>query len=408
MIDSKELTTFIMAGGKGERLYPLTIHRAKPAVPFAGIYRIIDFTLSNCINSGIRRIHVLTQYKSRSLERHVIQGWNIFEPELGEYIDIMPAQQRTGDHWYLGTADSVYQNIDLVDLEQSKYVLILAGDHIYKMNYAKMLNVSLEKNADVVVGLVEIEKDRSLPFGTCELDSDMRISGFKEKSPDPHTIPGRDQFCYISMGIYSFRTEVLKEVLKKNYESEKTDHDFGKNILPMMVKSGYKVYGYTFKDENTGFIRYWRDVGDVSAYYECNIELAGVSPLFNLYDRKWPIRTYKGQYPPVKTVFADEKRRGHALDSLISDGCILSGGFVNHSVLSPNVRVNSFAEVHDSILFENVNIGRNAKIKKAILDKNVEVRENIEIGYDLKKDKERFFTTPDGIVVIPRDTVVDA
>jgi len=403
----KKLSTFVMAGGKGERLYPLTRDRAKPAVPFGGVYRIIDFTLSNCINSGIGKIHILTQYKSISLARHLKMGWNIFHSELGEYIEVLPAQQRYGAHWYRGTADAIYQNIYTIEREDPDYVLILAGDHIYKMDYAKMLRAHVDRGAEVTVGVVDLPKEQGRHFGVLELDTQDRIVGFEEKPLEPKTLPDKPDRICASMGIYVFSLNTLYEELIPDARKE-SDHDFGKNILPQMM-GRRKLLAYRFVDENQKEISYWRDIGTLGAYYEANMDLVKVSPEFNLYDQRWPIRTYQPQLPPVKMVFADPgegARRGEALDSILSTGCVISGGQVIRSVLSPEVRVNSYASVEDSVLMDGASIGRRAKVRKAIIDKYVEILPDTTIGYDLEKDRKRFRVTADGIVVIPKGRII--
>ncbi|MDP3787205.1 MAG: glucose-1-phosphate adenylyltransferase [Candidatus Omnitrophota bacterium] len=406
----KNIVTFIMAGGKGERLYPLTRDRTKPAVPFGGIYRIIDVTLSNCINSGIRKIHVLIQYKCNSLIRHLRLGWNIFDAELGEYIDIVPAQMRVRESWYMGTADSIYQNLYFVDTEKPEYVLILAGDHIYKMNYGEMLDYHIAKKADCTVAVVEVDKKEASQFGIIEVDRDSRILGFEEKPKVPKTIPQDPKHVYASMGIYVFNTSVLREELTADAQNEESKHDFGKNILPAMVAKKAKVYAYNFKDENKKEAQYWRDIGTLEAYYEANMDLVQVTPIFNLYDKDWPIRTYMEKCPPAKFIFAggdDGNRIGAAYDSMISGGCIISGGTIERSVLSPNVRVNSYSHVADSVIMEGVDIGRNAKIKRAIIDKDVTIPQGTEIGYDPEEDKKRFTVTESGLVVVAKGTVIE-
>ncbi|MDD5450179.1 MAG: glucose-1-phosphate adenylyltransferase [Candidatus Omnitrophica bacterium] len=402
----RKILAFVMAGGVGERLYPLTLYRAKPAVPFGGIYRIIDFTLSNCINSGIRKIHVLIQYRSISLTRHLIMGWSIFDSELGEYIDVIPAQHIEGRHLYLGTADSIYQNLDAVNVEDPEFVLILAGDHVYKMNYQEMLQFHIDTRADCTVSVVEMGKGKSKQLGILEVDNRGKILGFQEKPEKPKTIPGNPKMVYASMGIYMFSRKILEEVLREDAKNKRSAHDFGRNILPWMVKSGYNVCAYNFKDENKKEAKYWRDIGSVDAYYEANMDLIQVSPVFNLYDREWPIRTYQEQNPPAKTVFAQTQeeggRRGMALDSLVSPGCIISGGKVERSILSPNVRVNSYSSIVDSVVMEGVDIGRHARIRRAIIDKDVQIPKREEIGYNLRKDKKRFMVTKTGIVVVAK------
>ncbi|HEX8950126.1 MAG TPA: glucose-1-phosphate adenylyltransferase [Dissulfurispiraceae bacterium] len=402
----KDVLAIILAGGKGERLHPLTIHRAKPAVPFGGKYRIIDFSLSNCINSGVRKMSVFTQYKSLSLDRHLALGWEkLFNPELGEFITTIPPQQRTGERWYEGTADAVYQNIYFIEKEKPSYLLILSGDHIYKMDYSEMLAFHLEKGALGTVAAIEVDKGSAPSFGIMEVDSEWRIVGFEEKPQAPKTIPGNSEQCLASMGVYLFNTEAIIEELKSD-AARSSAHDFGKNIIPDMMGKG-KLFAYNFRDENNKEAQYWRDVGTIDAYWEANMDLASVDPLLNLYDKEWPIRTYQCQNPPAKFVFAQEfkgGRLGIALDSIVCDGCIISGGRVQNSILSPNVRINSWVSVRDSVLMENVEIGRYAKIRKAIVDKDVYIPEDTTIGYNLDEDRKRFEVSPKGVVVIPKGT----
>lgn len=405
----KRLSTFVMAGGKGERLKPLTRDRAKPAVPFGGIYRVIDFTLSNCINSGIRRIHVVTQYKSHSLAKHIKVGWNLFHSELGDYIDVVPAQQRVGEHWYRGTADAIYQNFYLLRREEPESILVLAGDHIYKMDYSKMLQYHIECRAEVTVGVVEMPREQSPQFGVVQVDRGNRIVGFEEKPGIPRTIPGSPDRIYASMGIYIFEASTLYEELLPEAVHETTRHDFGRDILPQVL-ARRRIFAYPFVDENLSDPPYWRDIGTLEAYYDANMDLVSVSPQFNLYDRRWPVRTYQPQLPPVKMVFADEgknARRGEALDSTLSSGCIISGGRVVRSVLSPQVRVNSYSLVEESVLMDGVEVGRYARVRRAIVDKDVKIPPGATIGFDLEEDSRRFTVTPSGIVVVPRGTVVE-
>jgi glucose-1-phosphate adenylyltransferase len=398
----------ILAGGKGERLHPLTLHRAKPAVPFGGIYRIIDFTLSNCINSGIRKIAVLTQYKSLSLDKHLRLGWNFFSGELNEFIISVPPQQRVGDKWYQGTADAIYQNIYMIEKDAPDHLLILAGDHIYKMDYAEMLRFHQQEQADATVAAIEVPIDQASSFGVIAVEEDScRIVGFEEKPKRPKAIPGRPDMAFASMGVYLFNTKKILEHLRFDALQD-TSHDFGKNIIPEMMRTS-KVCAYNFIDENKKAAKYWRDVGTIDAYWEANRDLVSVDPLLNLYDSAWPMRTYQAQNPPAKFVFAQEKkggRRGSALDSIIAHGCILSGGLVQNSVLSPNVRVNSYTEVHDSILMENVDIGRHCRIRRAIIDKDVIIPPGTKIGYNLAEDRKRFHVTPSDIVVIGKGVSV--
>jgi len=402
----RKVLTFIMAGGKGERLLPLTKDRTKPAVPFGGIYRIIDFTLSNCINSGMRKIYILTQYKSASLQRHIRLGWNFLPSELGQFIELLPAQQRVGDSWYMGTADAIYQNLYTLEMDRPDEVLILAGDHIYKMNYYSMIDVHREQNADLTVGVVEIDKTKSRQLGVVEADAAGRVTGFHEKPANPKTIPGKPDKIYGSMGIYVFNQSVLMQELLEDAKNNKSSHDFGKDIIPQMLKKGMKIVAYNFcnKDKDQ---EYWRDIGTIDAYYEANMELIQVNPTFNLYDQEWLIRTFQEQYPPVKTVHSGDKEEGRVglvLDSIVSEGCVVSGGRVQRSILSPNVRINSFSEVYDSILMESVHVGRHAKIKRAIIDKDVSIPQGMVIGFNLEEDKKRFFVSDSGIVVVAKGT----
>jgi len=404
----RKVLTFIMAGGKGERLLPLTKDRTKPAVPFGGIYRIIDFTLSNCINSGMRKIYILTQYKSASLQRHIRLGWNFLPSELGQFIELLPAQQRVGDSWYLGTADAIYQNLYTLEMDKPDEVLILAGDHIYKMNYYSMIDVHREQNADLTVGVVEIEKSKSKHLGVVEVDASGRVSGFLEKPANPKTIPGKPDKIYGSMGIYVFNQSVLMQELLEDAKNHKSSHDFGKDIIPQMLKKGMKVVAFNFRDKDRNE-EYWRDIGTIDAYYEANMELIQVNPTFNLYDQEWPLRTFQEQYPPVKTVHSgdrEESRVGLVLDSIVSEGCVVSGGRVQRSILSPNVRINSFSEVYDSILMEGVNVGRYAKIKRAIIDKDISIPQGMVIGFNLEEDKKKFFVSESGIVVVAKGTEI--
>ncbi len=399
----KDTLGVLLAGGAGERLYPLTRDRAKPAVTFGGIYRIIDITLSNCMNSGLRRIYILTQYKALSLNRQIREGWNIFGREIGEFIEILPPMKRVSDNWYMGTADAVYQNIYSIGSEQPKHVLILSGDHIYKMNYERMLRQHVDCGADVTVATLLTEPVESRHFGVVDIERQSRIVGFVEKPTETNLrSPYDPSKISASMGIYIFNTDVLIPVLLKDAENSQSSHDFGKDILPGMLDD-YRVFAFNFVDENKKEALYWRDVGTLEAYYEANMDLVSVSPVFNLYDERWPIRTHQRQYPPAKFVFAESPRMGHALDSLVSGGCIISGGSVKNCVLSPDVRVNSFTEIEDSILFSHVNIGRNCRIRKAIIDRDVHVPEGTTIGYEPEADRERYFVTDTGITVVTRD-----
>ena len=403
------ILTMVLAGGKGERLHPLTQYRAKPAVPFGGKYRIIDFTLSNCLNSGLRKIAVLIQYKSHSLDRHIRLGWNMLNGELGEYIASIPAQQRLGEDWYKGTADAVYQNQFIVDSEQPKYLLILAGDHIYKMNYAEMSDFLIAKQADVVVGAIEFPLVEASRFGVIAVDEDDRILRFDEKPKNPMPTPRDRTQAFVSMGIYLFKTDVVRDQLTED-AGQDTPHDFGRNIIPNMIKT-HRVFAFNFHDENRKAVKYWRDIGTLDAYWEANMDLVAVDPLCNLYDQAWPIRTYQGQFPPAKFVFAQDYhggRMGVALDSIVCGGCIISGGRVQNSVLSPNVVLQDHAEVRESVVMENVFIGEHARIRKAIIDKDVIIPPRTEIGYDADADRKRFTVCESGLVTISKGMKLDA
>jgi len=395
----------ILAGGKGTRLEPLTRDRAKPAVPFGGIYRIIDFTLSNCLNSGLRKLLVLTQYKAMSLDRHINIGWGrYFCRELGEFVDVVPPQQRIDESWYQGTADAVYQNIYAIEKEQPQYVLILAGDHIYKMNYRKMIEHHIACNADLTIGALQVSRvQASRRFGVMEVDRSGRVIGFEEKPLSPKPLPDDPEMCLASMGIYVFNARFLFEELCRDAMLRDSEHDFGGDVIPNNIDKA-RVFAYPFLkpvDENRKEVAYWRDVGTLDAYYEANMDLVSVEPELNLYDDQWPIRTYQPNYPPPKFVFADPDRCGRAIDSIVCCGSIISGGEVRRSILGPKIRVNSYARVEDSILFEGVNVGRYARIRRAIIDKGVDIPPGVEIGYDPELDQRRGFTvTESGVTVI--------
>jgi glucose-1-phosphate adenylyltransferase len=400
----KDTLGVLLAGGAGERLYPLTRDRAKPAVTFGGNYRIIDVTLSNCINSNLRHVYILTQYKALSLNRHIREGWgNIVARDLGEFIEILPPMKRVSENWYLGTADAVYQNIYSIGAEQPKHVLILSGDHIYKMNYELMLHQHVESGAEVTLATILIDPSETGRFGVVDIDRSGRIVGFQEK-PERTDIrsPYNPRMVSGSMGVYLFNTDVLLPILLKDAEDPNSTHDFGHDILPHIVQD-YRVYSFNFVDENKKEALYWRDVGTLEAYYDANMDMVSVSPVFNLYDSEWPIRTHQRQYPPAKFVFAEPGRTGMALDSIVSNGCIISGGAVRNSLLSPDVRVNSYVEVDASIIFSHVNIGRHCKIRRAIIDRDVHIPEGTVIGYDLESDRQNYFVTESGITVVTRD-----
>jgi glucose-1-phosphate adenylyltransferase len=400
----KRVVALVLAGGRGARLEPLTRDRAKPAVPFGGIYRIIDFALSNCINSGLRRILVLTQYKAASLDRHLGLGWRFLCRELDEFIDVLPPQQRIDEHWYQGTADAVYQNIYSIEKTRPDYVLILAGDHIYKMDYSEVVQEHIDHHADCTIGCIPIDVRQCAQFGIMQVDEQKRVRNFSEKPTTTEPMaddPGR---CLASMGIYVFNAGFLFDQLCRDATVNESAHDFGKDIIPSIINT-HNVRAFPFRDKNSGNSRYWRDVGTLDAYYEANMDLIAVEPLLNLYDQTWEIRTYHPPLPPPKFVFGQfggpNPRAGMALDSMVCAGSIVSGGRVERSILSPNVRVNSWARVEDSILFEGVTVGRHAKIRRAIIDKGVVVPEGAEVGYNLELDRSRGFTvTENGIVAI--------
>jgi glucose-1-phosphate adenylyltransferase len=403
----KDVLTLILAGGKGTRLDPLTRDRAKPAVPFGGLYRIIDFTLSNCINSGLRRVLVLTQYKARSLDRHIAAGWGFLSRELDEYIEVLPPQQRIDEHWYKGTADAIYQNIYSIEKADPRYVLILAGDHIYKMDYGDMIRAHLERGAELTIGCIPVPLREGTSFGIMHVDDRDRVVRFREKPRDPPPMPDDPGHCLASMGIYVFTARPMYELLCQDATRPDSEHDFGKNIIPGIIETG-KVFAYRFRDKNRKAVPYWRDVGTLDAYYQANMDLVDIEPILNLYDKEWPIRTNQPQLPPPKFVFCDEglrehARRGEAHDSMVCQGCIVSGGHVRRSILSTNVRVNSYALVENSILFDGVDVGRYSRIRRAIIDKEVKIPANTTVGYDLEHDRQRGFTvTEQGVVVIAK------
>lgn len=408
----QKVLVMILAGGEGKRLYSLTKERAKPAVPFGGRYRIIDFVLSNFINSGFFQIKVLTQFKSESLNRHLSLAWRL-SPKLGQYIDAVPAQMRTGRDWYRGTADAIYQNLNIISDEKPDYVCIFGGDHIYKMDVRQMLNYHIKKKAELSVSAIPRLVKEASSCGIIEIDKELRIKGFEEKPKNPKPIPGRPEMALVSMGNYIFNTNTLIEEVLADAERTNSTHDFGRDIIPAISKKR-RVFAYNFAKNTVPGITpaekgYWMDVGSIDAYWQASMDLVAVSPVFNLYNEEWPIRTYYHPCPPAKFVFADkEKERvGIAMDSIVSEGCIISGGQINRSILSPQVKINSYSYVTESILMEGVNVGRYAKIKRAIIDKYVTIPVGMEIGYNLKADRKRFYVTESGIVVVPKETVLD-
>ena len=400
----KDTLGVLLAGGAGERLFPLTKERAKPAVPFGGQYRIIDITLSNCINSDLRRVYIMTQYKALSLNRHIREGWgSVVANELGEFIEILPPMQRVNKSWYQGTADAVYQNIYSIGSEEPKYVIILSGDHIYKMNYGLMMEQHIQSGAACTIATLPVDPSEVAGFGVVEVASSGEVIGFVEKPKSTNLrSPFNPDKVDASMGIYIFNTDVLLPELMADAEKTDSKHDFGHNILPGLL-GRYKVSAYNFVDENRKEALYWRDVGTLDSYYDANLDIASVSPVFNLYDRDWPMRTRPTQYPPAKFVFGEMGRTGMAVNSVVSPGCVISGSAVRQSVLSQDVRVNSFSDIDSSVIFTHVNIGRHCRIRRAIIDRDVHIPDGTVIGYDANEDRKKYHVTPSGITVVTRD-----
>jgi glucose-1-phosphate adenylyltransferase len=396
---TRSTLALILAGGRGSRLKHLTMWRSKPAVPFGGKFRIIDFPLSNCMNSGIRRIGVLTQYKAHSLILHIQKGWGFLRGEFGEFVELLPAQQRVENNWYAGTADAVFQNLDIIRNHDPEYVLILAGDHVYKMDYGTMVAHHVETGADMTVGCIEVDLDTAREFGVMEVNEEGRVVQFQEKPEHPKAVPGRPGTALVSMGIYVFNRGFLFEQLVRDADIPQSTHDFGKDIIPSVIKK-YRVLTYPFRDPETGKQAYWRDVGTIDAFWEANLELIGVTPELNLYDKSWPIWTYQEQLPPAKFVFDDEDRRGMAVDSMVSGGCIISGATVRHSLLFSNVRVNSYTAVNDSVILPDVDIGRNCQISSAVIDRGCHIPEGTVIGENPDLDAKRFHVSSRGVVLV--------
>lgn len=399
---TKNTYAMILAGGRGSRLKELTDWRAKPAVPFGGKFRIIDFPLSNCVNSGIRRIGVATQYKSHSLIRHIQRGWSFLDGRMKEFIDLLPAQQRVEEHWYKGTADAVFQNLDILKSNDPDYVLILAGDHVYKMDYGRMLAYHLSRQADMTVACIEVPLEEATAFGVMHVDDDLRVRSFLEKPPKPPHIPGQPDKALASMGIYVFNAKFLYEQLTRDTDDPNSSHDFGKDIIPHLVPR-YRVFAQRFQDSCVGMNDdrpYWRDVGTVDAYWEGNLDLVHVTPELNLYEEQWPIWTFQEQLPPAKFVFDDEGRRGMAVDSLVSGGCIISGSLVKGSLVFSNVRVHSFSSIEDSVILPDVVIHRNVKLRRCVVDRRCELPEGFTAGFDPEQDRKRFRVTERGITLI--------
>ena len=402
----------ILAGGEGKRLYPLTKDRAKPAVPFGGRYRIIDFVLNNFINSGFFKIKVLTQYKSDSLNKHITRGWAL-SPFLNQYVDLCPAQMRTGADWYRGTADAIYQNVFHITDEDPDYVCIFGGDHIYKMDVSQMLDYHKEKGADLSISAIPIPIEEAHEFGIIEVDDDWRLVNFVEKPQyKPKSIPGNPNMCLASMGNYIFNKEILLDALNRDEEIKESSHDFGKNVIPMLLKEGKKIFVYNFKENSFPGMSprergYWMDVGSIDAYWQANMDLLNYDPELNLYSQEWPLRTFNYNYPPAKFIWEEGERVGMATNSMVSEGCIVSGAGLSRCILSPKVKVNSFSQISESILMENVEVGRYSKIKRAIIDKNVVIPPNTRIGFNREEDEKRgFHVSPNGVTVVPKGAII--
>ena len=393
----------VLAGGRGSRLMQLTDWRSKPAVPFGGKFRIVDFTLSNCVNSGIRRIGVATQYKAQSLIQHLQRGWSFLDGRFHEFVDILPAQQQVSEHWYRGTADAVFQNLDLIRRNRPKHVLVLSGDHVYKMNYARMLAEHVERQADFSVACIDVPRQEASEFGVMHVDDQQRVVAFVEKPKDPPAMPGRPDRALASMGVYVFNADFLYEQLIRDHDDPHSSHDFGKDIIPHCVDR-YRVFAHNFVNSCVGMdetgIPYWRDAGTIDAYWEANMELTKVTPELNLYDDEWPIWTHQEQLPPAKFVFDDDGRRGTAVDSLVSGGDIISGALVRHSLLFSRVHIHSYAEIEHSVILPDVDIGRRVKLRRVVMDKHCRVPEGLTIGYDIEADRKRFHVSENGVTLV--------
>ncbi len=398
-----EAMAIVLAGGRGQRLGPLSEWRAKPALPFAGKFRIIDFTLSNCVNSGIRRIGICTQYKAQSLIRHVQRGWSIFDGRFNEFVELLPAQQRVTTHWYAGTADAVYQNIDILRTQEPRFVLVLAGDHVYKMDYSKMLGEHVARNADMTIACLELPVEEARPFGVMQVDAEGRIIGFQEKPAHPRPLPDRPDTALVSMGVYCFNTPFLYEQLIRDAGQRTSSHDFGKDVIPHAIERGYRVYSHRFTTSCVNMVGdrpYWRDVGTIDAYWEANLDLVHVTPELNLYDAAWPIWTHQEQLPPAKFVFDDDDRRGIAIDSIVSGGCIISGSAVKRSLLFSNVVVHSYCTIEDSVLLPDVDVARHVVLKRAVVEKGCRLPAGLQVGVDREADRRRFLVTDHGVTLI--------
>ncbi len=410
----EKVLTMILAGGQGKRLYPLTRDRAKPAVPFGGRYRIIDFVLNNFVNSNLYRIKVLTQYKSDSLNKHISRGWDL-SSSIDQFVDLLPAQMRTDGNWYKGTADAIYQNINQIKDEKAQTVCVFGGDHVYKMNVRQMLDYHHEKDSDITISAIPVDIELASEYGVIEVDDDWRLTGFIEKPTHrPKSMPNDPTKCLVSMGNYIFKADQLIEELTLDAKDDNSEHDFGKNIIPNMLSKGKKVFIYdfstnTFPGMSQSEKGYWRDVGNIDSYFQANMDLLDYDPELNLYSNEWPLRTFNYNFPPAKFIWDEDKRVGVAKNSLVSEGCIISGGSLSNCVLSPKVKINSYCHIQDSILLENVSIGRYSKIRKAIIDKNVEIPPYTEIGFNKEEDIKRgFYVSPNGVTVVPKDAIVNS
>jgi glucose-1-phosphate adenylyltransferase len=400
---TRETMAIVLAGGRGSRLGPLSEWRAKPAVPFAGKFRIIDFTLSNCVNSGIRRIGICTQYKAQSLIRHVQRGWSIFDGRFNEFVELLPAQQRVTAQWYAGTADAVYQNLDILRIQNPTYVLVLAGDHVYKMDYSIMIAEHVARRADMTIACVDVPVDEARAFGVMQVDGEDRIVGFQEKPAQPQPLPGRPDTALVSMGIYCFNTAFLYEQLIRDAATPTSSHDFGRDVIPHTIERGYRVLAHRFARSCVNMVGdrpYWRDVGTIDAYWEANLDLVQVTPELNLYDDSWPLWSYQEQLPPAKFVFDDADRRGMAIDSMVSGGCIVSGSTVRRSLLFSNVRVREYCTIEDSVILPDVEIGTRVVLKRAVVEKGCRLPPDLQVGVDPEADRRRFLVTEGGVTLI--------